>query len=250
MIQPDTRRRMTREDVQLAIRVMARGAGGTTGDAREDERALEARLADEGLDAVLDDPRLPTALLHDPLGALASLRLLTYVTIRSALVRMGEEDRVLSDYAAAVVLAFGPRGRAERCSEADDELYDTLADLLRDAESRDARRAYLVRAHLGNYALWLSGLFPDYIEHRRWRRGGPHLEYYEEMGKRGFAMAAEHPAARQQGMAGLYSAMAERFATLRLALTLFSDGLLFPDVHTPERLMRQVRDETRWRWRS
>ena len=250
MIQPDTRRQMTREDVQLAIRVMTRAAGGTTGDAREDERALEERLSDEGLDAVLDDPRLPTALLQDPLGALASLRLLTYVLVRSALVRMGEEDRVISDYSAAVVLAFGARGRAQRCSDADDELYDTLADLLRDAESRDPRRAFLVRTHLGNYALWLSGLFPDYIEHRRWRRGGPHLEYYEEMGKRGFAMAAEHPAARQQGMAELYGAMAERFATLRVALTLFSDRLMFPGVHTPERLMRQARDETRWRWRN
>jgi hypothetical protein len=250
MIQPDTRRQMTREDVQLAIRVMARRAGGTTGDAREDERELEARLADEGLDAVLDDPRLPIALMREPLGALASLRLLTYVMVRQALVRLGEEDRVISDYAAAVVLAFGARRRAERCSETDDALYDTLADLLRDAESRDPRRAFLVRTHLGNYALWLSGLFPDYIEHRRWRRGGPHLEYYEAMGKRGFAMAAEHPAARQRGMADLYGAMAERFETLRVALTVFSDGLLFPAVHTPERLMRQVRDETRWRWRD
>ncbi|MDE3128377.1 MAG: hypothetical protein KGL38_10255 [Gemmatimonadota bacterium] len=241
---------MTRADVQLAIRVMARGAGGTTGDAREDERALEARLADEGLDAVLDDPRLPMALMREPLGALASLRLLTYVMVRSALVRMGEGDRVISDYAAAVVLAFGARRRAERCDETDDALYDTLADLLRDAEGGDPRRAFLVRTHLGNYALWLSGLFPDHIEHRRWRRGGPHLDYYEEMGRRGFAMAAEHPAARRQGMAELYSAMAERFATLRLALTVFSDGLMFPGVQTPERLMRQVRDETRWRWRS
>ena len=42
-----------------------------------------------------------------------------------------------------------------------------------------------MRAHLGNYALWLSGLFPDYIEARHWRRGAPDLDYYEEMGRRG-----------------------------------------------------------------
>jgi hypothetical protein len=29
-----------------------------------------------------------------------------------------------------------------------------------------------------------------------------------------------------------------------------SDALLFPNVHTPERLMRQVRDEARWRLAS
>ncbi|HEX8726292.1 MAG TPA: hypothetical protein VF737_12970 [Gemmatimonadaceae bacterium] len=242
MIQPDTRRRLTRDDAQLAIRLVARGAG------EDEERALEARLANEGINAVLDHPRLPEALLQEPMAALASLPLLTYVMLRSVLCRLGEDDRVLSDYASAVVLAFGRRGRAERCGDGDDEIYDTLAAMLRDAESSDARRSYLVRAHLGNYALWLSGLFADHIEYRRWRRGGPHLEYYEEMGRRGFAMAAEHPSAREQGMADLYAAMAERFVTLRLALTAFSDALLFPGVNTPERLMRRARDETRWRW--
>ncbi len=242
MIQPDTRRRMTRDDAQLAIRLLARASG------HEEERALQERLANEGINAVLDHPRLPEALLHEPLAALASLPLLTYVMVRTVLCRLGEDDRVISDYTAAVVLAFGQRGRAERCDETDDEIYDTLAAMLRDAESADARRSYLVRAHLGNYALWLSGLFADHIEHRRWRRGGPHLEYYEEMGRLGFSMAARHPSAREQGMADLYATIAERFVTLRLALTAFSDALLFPNVNTPERLMRRVRDETRWRW--
>lgn len=242
MIQPDTRSRMTREDAQLAIRLVAPESGG------EEERELQARLANEGLNAVLDDPRLPGALMHEPLAALASLPLMTYVMVRSVLCRLGEDDHMIGDYVAAILLAFGRRGRAERASDTDDEIYDTLAAMLRDAESADPRRSFMVRAHLGNYALWLSGLFADHIEHRRWRRGGPHLEYYEAMGRRGFAMAAEHPTARARGMADLYAAAAERFVTLRLALTAFSDSLLFPNVHTPERLMRQARDETRWRW--
>jgi hypothetical protein len=242
MIQPDTRRRLTRDDAQLAIRLVARTAGADV------ERELQERLANEGINAVLDHPRLPDALLHEPMAALASLPLLTYVMTRAVLCRVGVDDRVITDYTAALVLAFGMRGRAERCDDHDDEIYDTLAAMLRDAERGDARRSYLVRAHLGNYALWLSGLFADHIEHRRWRRGGPQLEYYEEMGRRGFTMAAEHPSAREQGMAELYATIAERFVTLRLALTMFSDALLFPNVHSPERLMRQVRDESRWRW--
>jgi hypothetical protein len=44
--------------------------------------------------------------------------------------------------------------------------------------------------------------------------------------------------------------MAERFAVLRVALTRVSDELLFPHRHTPERLMRQVRDETMLRLAS
>ena len=104
-----------------------------------------------------------------------------------------------------------------------------------------------MRAHLGNYALWVSGLFPDYIEHRKVQRGGPDLEYYSEMGRRGFRLAADHRLAHDHGLAQLYLVAAERFDRLRFALNQVSDTLLFPHVHTPDRLMRQVRDEARWR---
>ena len=53
---------------------------------------------------------------------------------------------------AAVLLAFGARGRAQRIGDADDELYDTLASLLEDVNDRDPKRAFLVRVHLGNQA--------------------------------------------------------------------------------------------------
>ena len=112
---------------------------------------------------------------------------------------------------------------------------------------RDPKRAFLVRVHLGNQALWIAGLFPDYVEQRKWRRGGPDLGYFEELGKRGFELAAEHRIASQYGMADVYAAVAARFGLLRVALNTLSDTLLFPNVNTPERLMRQVEDEARWK---
>lgn len=243
MILANVRQRLGRNDAQLVLRLVARGS------ADEYERA-EGTLRDEGFDALLDDPRLVGALMESPQGAHASFPLFAYVVVRHALRRAGEADRVLADYAAAVLVHFGMRDAAHRVGEADDEVYTTLADLLRDAESADARRSFLVRAHLGNYALWLSGLFPDHIEARRWRRGGPDLDYYEEMGRRGFQLAAGHRMASEHGLDALYAAAAERFAVLRIALNAVSDSLLFPHQHTPERLMRQVRDESRWKWAS
>ena len=253
MILANVRSCLGRDDAQLMLRLIARGS------ADEQERA-EAALRDGGIDALLDDPRLLAALLESPLGARASLPVVAYVMVRHALRRAGEGDRVLADYVAAVFMHFGLRDRATRVGEADDEVYTTLADLLRDAEHAGdgtgaddlaaARRSLLVRAHLGNYALWLSGVFPDYIESRRWRRGGPDLDYYEELGRRGFALAADHRLASQHGLAPLYAAAAQRFALLRAALTQVSDTFLFPNHHTPERLMRQVRDEARWRLAS
>jgi len=160
MILADVRRRLGREDAQLALRLIARGSSA------EQERGEEA-LRDGGIDALLDDPRLLPALLESRHGAHASFPLFAYVVVRHALRRAGEDDRVLADYVAAILLHFGVRDRAHRVSDADDERYDTLAALTGDVDGPDARRAFLVRQHLGNYALWMAGLVP--------RRPGPGL---------------------------------------------------------------------------
>ena len=240
MILANARHQLSRQDAQLAVRLVADTEG-------EDVEGVQRRLVDEGIDAILDDERLPRALLRSRLGAHASMPLFLYVMVRHALLRAGERDRSVSDYLAALLLAFGARGRAERASDADDQLYDTLAALLDDVNDRDPRRAFLVRVHLGNRALWVAGLFPDHVEQRRWRRGGPDLEYFEKLGRRGFELAAEHRIAEQYGMANVYGLIAARFGLLRVALNTLSDTLLFPNVHTPERLMRQVGDEARWK---
>jgi hypothetical protein len=239
MILADTRHLLTRDDAQLAARMLA--------DSGEDLESLESRLANEGIDSILDDPRLPGALLRDPRGAHASFRLFAYVMVRQALRRAGEGDRGLADYVSSIVVHFGFRDRAQRIAKGDDEVYDALVNLVDDLDDANARRSFLVRTHLGNYSLWLSGIFPDFIEQRRWRRGGPDLEYYEEMGRRGFQLAADHRLAEEHGLATLYATAAERFGILRVALNAVSDSLFFPTVNTAERLMRQVRDEARWR---
>lgn len=240
MIFANTRHHLTRNDAELVARLIARDSGAALDE-------VERELADHGMDAVLDDPRLPAALLRSRQGACASLPLFAYVMVRHALKRLGEEDRLLADYVAAIMLHFGLRDRAWRVGESDDQLYTTLADLAADLDDPDGRRSFLVRTHLGNYALWVSGFFPDFIEHRKWRRGGPDLDYFEEMGKRGFQLAADHRLAEDHGLATLYATAAERFGLLRAALNEVSDVLLFPNVHSPERLMRQVTTEARWR---
>jgi hypothetical protein len=227
-----------RDDAQLALRLVARGRA-------EEYDGAEAMLRERGIDALLDDPRLLDALLAAPQAAHASWPLFAYVAVRHALRHAGEDDRAIADYVASVLVHFGLRDRAHRVAPHDDERYDTLAGLAGDIDDPDARRAFLVRAHLGNYALWLSGLFPDYIEYRRWRKGGPDLDYYDEMGARGYRLAADHRLAGEHGLAPLYAHAADRFPRLRRALNAVSDRLMFPSHHTPERLMRQVKDQFR-----
>ncbi|MEO7966924.1 MAG: hypothetical protein ABIT38_23755 [Gemmatimonadaceae bacterium] len=236
MILANVRQCLTRNDAQLALRLITRGSGAGMEEG-------ELALREQGIDAVLDDPRLMGALMDHPQAAHASLPLFTYVLVRNALREVGEQDRVVADFVSSILLHFGMRDRARRIREYDDQIYDTLASLLADAESGDPTRAFLVRAHLGNYALWLAGIFPDFIESRRHRRGGPDLGYYDELGRRGYQLAASHRLAQQHGMEQLFGVAAERFATLRLALNRVSDRVLFGHVHSADKLMRQVRDQ-------
>ncbi len=240
MILGNVRASLTRNDAQLALRLVARGSDA-------DLEGAEEQLRGSGIDALLDDPRLLPALLESRLGMNVSLPLFCYVVVRRALRRAGEDDRALADYVAAILLHFGARGRAERIAGSDDQTYDTVSALLGDVNDGDARRSFLVRQHLGNYALWLSGLYPDLIEQRRWRRGGPDLEYYEDMGRRGFQLAADHRLAQEHGLDALFREVAERFPRVRVALNGVSDTLFFPSRSSPERLMRQVRDEALWK---
>ena len=239
MILANVRQQLTRDDAQLALRLVSRGSESAFASAEESLRR-------DGLDALLDDPRLPAALLECRQAGHASLPLFAYVIVRHALRRVQEHDRGISDYVASILIHFAMRDNAHRSGASDDETYDTMAALLADVDHGDATRRFLVRAHLGNYALWLGGLFPDHGEERRIRRGGPDLDYYDEMGQRGFTLAAQHRLARQYGLDALFEAAAERFPRIRAALNDVSDRFLFAGRESPNRLLRQVSAGVRW----
>src|SRR5579863_9819170 len=132
MIVADIRHALRRDDAQLVLRLIARGS------AAEFERA-EGVLRDEGLDTLLDDPRLLSALLETRQGSCASYPLFAYVVVRHALQSVGETDRVLADYVASIMLHFGLQQRANRVGDADDEYYDTVAELLGAVDGPDAQ---------------------------------------------------------------------------------------------------------------
>ncbi len=238
MVQPNVRASLTRDDAQLALHVIA---SGRISDLEEGER----RLATDGVDALLDDPRLLVGLLRTDRGIMASYALVAYVIMRHALTAVGERDRQLADFLASLFMEFGVRDRAQRISRFDEDTYDTLGGILAAADSSDPKRSFLARAHLGNYALWFSGVFPDHIEERRWRKGGPNLEYYESMGRKGYSLAAHHKLAHDAGVDEFYALAAERFRVMRIALTSVSDALLFPHSNSPTSIIRRVEDDFR-----
>lgn len=209
------------------------------GDGCDDQRPAE--LCHEGIDALLDDRRTLDAVLGDATPVTAPPGLVVYVMVRHTLLEHSIESPELADYVAALVLEFGNGRRSFRVDRDADREYRYLVDILQDLAGSGGRRAFLLRVHLGNYSLWLSGLFPDYVTHRERRRGAPGLDYFEEMGRSGYLMAANDPHAGVASLDILFRDVARAFGPLRRALNEFSDRYLLPRPASPvDRLIRQV----------
>lgn len=233
MIRADARSRLSAADLQLVILLLGRGSA-------ERRAQLERRLEREGPDALLDSPELPERLLAVRGMLVPSQTLFFYVLVRHALVRAGIDDRELADYLASMLIEFGRRDRALRIDWNDDQRHLYLVDILTDLEASEGERRFLVMVHLGNYALWLAGLFPDYIAARHLRKGGPDVTYYDAMGRHGFGLASDHALADRYGLDGVLRTAADRFPSVRTALNRVSDRVLFPNVNTPGRVLRQL----------
>ncbi|MGQ0561302.1 MAG: hypothetical protein ACT443_05445 [Gemmatimonadota bacterium] len=237
MILPNVRASFGRSEAGYLIWLLTRGSES----ARERE---EQRLRDVGFDVILDDPRTLNALLANDGGlSTAPQNLVFYVLVRHALLEHGITDRTLADYISALLTSYARAKRAWRVDDSDGTEYSYLIDLITAAESATGQHAFMLHAHLGDFALWLSGIFPDYITARVQRRGAPPIQYYESLGASGYRNAAHHNAAQRNGMDQVYRDCAAAFPDLRVALNSIADRHLFPARGASiERLLRQVAD--------
>ncbi len=233
MILPTIRASFRRSDILHLVGLLGRGD-------EEVMRQAESRVDEEGADALLDDPRILNALLTDP-NAAAPTNLVFYVLVRHALLEVGIDDRGTADYVASLLVEFGRGARAYRVSESATDEYHYLVDVVIKLAAADHREAFLLRSHLGNFSLWLSGLFPDYLEARTRRKGAPSIQYYERMGSTGYRLAAQSHEAESLGLNRTLTEVARHFGGVRMALNIMSDRYLWPRAGDPVgRLLREV----------
>jgi len=241
MILPNVRASFGSTEIELLLSVFAERTGRS-------RNYLHERLAQEGVDSLLDDPELLSAMMTSRGIGSVSPQLMFYVMVRHTLLEAGVDDTEVADYVAALLLEFAVVGRAQRIARHDDRTYRYLVDIVSDLEEESSeRRRFLLRAHLGNYSLWLSGIFPDYVIARVHRRGAPGLEYYEGLGAQGYSMASESELAGRHDLARIYRDVADGFSAIRRALNRISDRYVFPVSPTPvDRLLRQVIDDSKF----
>ncbi|MBV8818976.1 MAG: hypothetical protein JO022_11510 [Acidobacteriaceae bacterium] len=216
MIHPNCRARFTGEDFAFIVRVLARH--------RQQEVNLVSLLTDEAArDQILDHEALVHAVLENPTNLTISPQFYFYILARLALKRSGLMDRSLADYVASLLEHFTRMRRLQAPVGNVQSTY--LSDLLLALQNATPYQTFLIRAHIGNYALFITGIFYENVE-RRSLRGAPSCSFYETLGQRSFHTIASHDVARRFEMTDLFENLSEQFHKCRLALNRLAEELL------------------------
>ena len=218
MIQPNCRAQFAAEDVEFILSVL----GGKIGTAE----CLVKLLGDEeSRDLILDDEALFHALLERRGCLKVTSRFYFYILVRHVFRRSGLQDRAVADYVAEVLAEFARAEKARCLVPGQTQPLDYFFEMLTALKAADERASFFIRVHIGNYSLFLSGVFPERIRFRAEARGCPDLKYYESLGRSQYRMASDHRLAQRYELSNILGTLAERFGATRLALNDISDRL-------------------------
>ena len=218
MVRANCRARFTAADFDFVVRTLARS--------QTDQVSLVDLLTDvETRDSILDHPRLVEAILSNCEHLRISSQFYFYVLARHVLQQGGIGDRKLCDYVASLLEAFSRANRMQMSDAMDDRAHQYISDMLIALTRATPEQAFLLRAHIGNYSLFISGIFHENTQ-RRSLRGGPDIEFYEQVGRTNYQLVASHAVARRCELDDVFEGLADRFRDVRLALNQLSDQLL------------------------
>lgn len=230
MIQANCRAQFTADDFSFVVRVLAKS--------QRDAVSLVTLLSDEAeRDAILDHDLIYNAVV-DKTGCLqVSAAFYFYVLTRRVLRRVSLDERALTDYVAAVLLAFSRTSQLSQpgTTSPTARSFAYVSDLLTQINTSSPEQAYLLRTHTANYTLFLSGLFAERVHSHAQRRGAPGLSFYEAVGQSSYRSAAQHPQARRSDLQSIFEMLGDEFRRVRLALNDLADTLLH--LHTPSPIL-------------
>ena len=218
MIRANCRSRFTAADFDFVVRTLARSPTESV--------SLVDLLSDaETRDSVLDNPRLIEAILSSPAHLHISSQFYFYVLARHVLQQAGIGDRKLCDYVGSLLERFSQTSLLRTPHVCGESVHQYISDMLIALRRVTSEQAFLLRAHVGNYSLFVSGIFHENTQ-RRSLRGGPDVRFYEQIGRTNYQLVSSHAVARRCELDDVFEGLADRFHDVRLALNRLSDQLL------------------------
>ncbi len=237
MIKANCRTSFTPKDFAFIVQTLARNS-------ERKRAALWGLLGDsDSLDAILDDDHLLAEATRRAGFSDISSHLYFYLLTRRVLLENGLEDREVADYVACMLAKFCTSQRVHSISSQHKQNYQYLADMFADAAQAPPQEAFLIRSHLGNYSLFMTGLFPDYIFRKStYGRKSPGFDYYEQMGRSSFHWASKQRMASKLSLVEILEVLAEGFRTVRVALNQLADQYVHLDDQgaNMDKMLRQL----------
>ncbi|HWG19076.1 MAG TPA: hypothetical protein VG225_01015 [Terracidiphilus sp.] len=145
--------------------------------------------------------------------------------------KLGLNDPDVTSYVARLLCEFS---RSDKLYKVRDEMGRPIAELEQmmtaadpihgTAPSFDAER--LIRKHIGDYSLFVAGMYPEAVEPwRRHRRNHPRLEELVRAGKESYYIVSQFNLFEYEQEAPLFGRLSDWFERCILGLTLVRDEL-------------------------
>lgn len=138
--------------------------------------------------------------------------------------RMGLGDREVPRYVADVLVDFTHRDQLFRIRNASGKRLEEIAEMLVEGDvalnATSFTREREVHKHIGNFALFWTGVYPEMLRHYRAATRADHLVDYVAQGRRSYQIAATFDYGPYAEEAPVLRRLSEQFETCMAGLHL------------------------------
>lgn len=209
----------SKEDLNFLSQVLGKVSGTPV--------AVDTLVHDEKtLELLLDLPAVKEALLDETGCLKITPRFYFYVLIRDILQRGKINSREICHYLAEVLESFSKTASIAHEGARGTAHFAYVSDLLIALQKLPPTQSYQLRVHLGNYSLFMTGIFHERLEFYSKRHGAPGVRFYESIGQSAYRMAADNQIAKREHLEEVYHGLSDGFHEVRVALNQLTEKTL------------------------
>ncbi len=142
------------------------------------------------------------------------------VTEHAFLAKLGIADTALVDYIADMLSRFVHVDAIFKLRDAEGRTMGELVDMAMEAEQLppEGRTVFEYHRHIGDFALYWSGLFPEQVNRLQARLCKDHLINFAVLGKRSYRLASQFQATRDSHDAQVLQHVSDEFEVCAVGL--------------------------------
>ncbi len=151
-------------------------------------------------------------------GTEALKRLFAALTEHAFQVELGIADPRLVDYVTNLLVRFTRSDVVFRVRDTEGRRLEEVAEMLAEAEERQARPRREIHRHIGDFTLFWLGVYPEALKRLRGTDKKDSLLDYREQGKRSYLIASEFAAEPYEDEAPVLRRLSDDFELCTLGL--------------------------------